>query len=93
MRLPQFVSDLVEGEWSIVHGDRESSWSLKIKNTFIVGLRKPLYESGAEPGDLCLLVFNMGRRSVELQLGGPDLVDRITENISATELYADPLLD
>src|ERR1035437_931458 len=66
---------------------------LKIKNNFIVGLRKPLYENGAEPGDLCLLVFDSGRRSVELQLGGPDLIDRITENISTTELYADPLLD
>ena len=93
MRLPQFVSDFVGGEWSIVHGNSEPNGSLKIKNNFIVGLRKPLYENGAEPGDLCLLMFDMGRRRVELQLGGPDLVDRITENISATELYADPLLD
>jgi hypothetical protein len=93
MRLPQFVSNLVEGEWPIVHGNKEPSQSLKIKNAFIVGLRKPLYENGAEPGDLCLFVFDIGRRSVELQLGGPDLVDRITDNISANELYADPMLD
>jgi hypothetical protein len=93
MRLPQFVSDLVDGEWSIVNSDSEPIGSLKVKNNFIVGLRKPLYENGAEPGDLCLLIFDMGHRRVELQLGGPDLVDRITENISTTELYADPLLD
>jgi hypothetical protein len=73
--------------------DSELIGSLKVKNNFIVGLRKPLYENGAEPGDLCLLIFDMGRRRVALQLGGPDLVDRITENISSTELYADPLLD
>jgi len=93
MRVPQFVSELVEGEWSIIHGKSEPIGSLKVKNNFIVGLRKSLYENGAEPGDLCLLIFDMGRRRVELQLGGPDLVDRITENISPTELYADPLLD
>jgi DNA-directed RNA polymerase alpha subunit len=93
MRLPQFVSDLVDGEWSIFKSDSELIGSLKVKNNFIVGLRKPLYENGAEPGDLCLLIFDMERRRVALQLGGPDLVDRITENISSTELYADPLLD
>ena len=93
MRLPQFVSDLVDGEWSIVKSDSEPIGSLKVKNNFIVGLRKPLYENGAEPGDLCLFIFDTGCRRVELQLGGPDIVDRITENISTTELYADPLLD
>jgi hypothetical protein len=89
----EFVSELVEGEWSIIHGKSEPIGSVKVKSNFVTGLRKPLYENGAEPADLCLLVFDMGRRNVELQLGGPDLIDRITENISATKLYADSLLD
>src|SRR5262249_29727664 len=89
MRLPQFVSDLVEGEWPIAHGSNQPMSSLKVKNNFVVGLRKPLNEDGAEPDDLCLLIFDMGSRTVEIQLGGPDLIDRVAENISPVDEYVD----
>jgi hypothetical protein len=31
----------------------------------------------------------MERRTVEIQLGGPDLIDRVAENISPVDEYVD----
>jgi hypothetical protein len=34
-------------------------------------------------------IATMGRRTIEIQLGGPDLIDRVAENISPVDEYVD----
>ena len=89
LRVPQFVSHLVEGKWPVAHANGPLTGAVKVKGNFLVGLRKPLYEDGAEPGDFCLLRFDVTNRKAEFQLGGADLIDRAMENISQTAEYAD----
>jgi hypothetical protein len=65
----------------VAHNSKEPIGSLRVKNNFATGLRKPLIANGAEPGDLCLLFFDLSGKRVELQLGGPDLIDQLAENV------------
>jgi hypothetical protein len=89
IRVPQFVSNLVEGDWPVAHANGPLAGSLKVKGNFLLGLRKSLYEDGAEPGDFCLLRFDMTNRKADFQLGSADLIDRAMENISTTTEYLD----
>jgi DNA-directed RNA polymerase alpha subunit len=88
IRLPQFVASVVGGEW-VLRDDNEIIGTLKITSNFITGLRRPLIECGAEPGDVCLLTFDIPEKRAEIQIGGRDLIDRVTTG----ELRADLMVD
>ena len=66
---------MVEGkEWQI-RIDGKPFGTLKARNNFVWSLAKALERLGAEPGDMCILDFNLGGRTVDVMVGGEDLVD------------------
>lgn len=74
--LPSFVTSMVEGkEWQIRIDGKPFGTVLKARNKFVWSLTKPLERLGAEPGDMCLLDFNLRGHTVDVMVGGEDLVD------------------
>jgi hypothetical protein len=76
VHLPSFVTNMVEGQdWKIRSDGKPFGTVLKARNKFAWSLAKPLDRLGAEPGDLCILDFDLTDRTVEVLVGGEDLVD------------------
>jgi Bacterial RNA polymerase, alpha chain C terminal domain/Sigma-70, region 4 len=74
--MPSFVSDLIGGnEWRVRFGDRMLDTVLKCRNHFLWSLAKPLANAGAEPGDVCVLDFDLQTKVATLMVGGEDLAD------------------
>lgn len=86
LRVPNFVSAFATGEW-ILNSALECK--IKITGDFVTGLRRPLAALGAEPGDYCLLLFEVPSRKIDLRVGGPDLLDWTATDEEAAELRAD----
>ncbi len=76
MNLPSFATSMVEGkEWGIRIDGKLVGNVLKARNNFVWSLAKPLERLGAEPGDMCILDFDLRGRIVDVTVGGEDLVD------------------
>jgi hypothetical protein len=73
--ITQFVADIVDGEWKACFDGRELDGSVKCSNRFLWGLRRPLVNAGAEPGDVAIVEFDLSRRTVNIALGDEELVD------------------
>lgn len=73
--IPSFVSEIADGEWQPLVGGRNIDGPIKCNGRFIWGLRRPLINSGAEPEDVCILEFDLTKRTVNLTVGGEELVD------------------
>lgn len=69
------VSDLADGEWRPTFGGREVEGTIKCSGRFLWGLKRPLSNSGIELDDTCILEFDFGKRTVDLTIGGEELVD------------------
>jgi RNA polymerase alpha subunit len=70
-----FVADIADGEWKPCFDGRELDGSVKCNNRFLWGLRRPLINAGAEPGDVSVLEFDVSKRTVNITLGGEELAD------------------
>jgi hypothetical protein len=57
------------------HCRHEVDGNIKCNNRFLWGLRRPLINAGAEPGDLAILEFDVSKHTVNLTLGGEELAD------------------
>ena len=76
INLPSFATSMVEGkEWQIRVGGKLFGTILKARNSFVWSLAKPLDRLGAEPGDICILDFNLAALTVDIVAGGEELVD------------------
>lgn len=74
--LPQFVADLVEGEWLVQLAQRATGTTVKCKGRFLWSLRSSLLKLGAEFGDDCILEFNLSDRSLNIFVGSDETVER-----------------
>jgi hypothetical protein len=76
VHLPSFTTSMIEGkEWETRVDGKLFGTVLKARNNFAWSLAKPLVRLGAEPGDLCILDFDLVRRTVEIIIGGEELVE------------------
>jgi len=76
IHLPSFATSMVEGKkWQIHVDGRLFGTILKARNSFVWSLAKPLERLGAEPGDICILDFNLAASTVNVVVGGEELVD------------------
>jgi hypothetical protein len=75
VRVPPFVANFCEGEWSLDTRGIKRGEVLKCGNGYIWKLRHPLDVLGAEHGDACVLVFDVSKRTVSIKVGSEDLVD------------------
>ena len=76
VHLPNFVTNFIEGkEWQICFDGRPFGTVLKARNNFVWSLTKPLERLGAEPGDICILDFDLTASTVGLTVGAEDLID------------------
>jgi hypothetical protein len=73
--IPAFAADLAEGEWQATFGGVATEQVLKCRNHFVWSLSRILSNAGAEPGDVCVLEFDLPNRIVNLTVGGEDLAD------------------
>jgi hypothetical protein len=73
--ISNFVADFVDGEWQPRIGNRDAAGRIKCNGRFLWGLRGPVMQAGGEPGDICVLEFDIGKRVVNLMIGGDELVD------------------
>jgi DNA-directed RNA polymerase subunit alpha len=92
--LPSFVANLVQGEWKILLPDGTEVGGADCKNTFLKGLRKPLFYLGAEPGDLVLFEFELRTRGMKMRIGGQELIELaesgdIDQLLEEEEFHAD----
>jgi hypothetical protein len=85
IRMPQFVSDIVQGDW-------EATWSggllggvIRCKGVFLSGLRRSLMAIGAEANDACVVVFDREARRAEVEVGGPELLDQFNEGLPLSQ--------
>jgi len=73
--ITRFVADIADGEWKACFDRRELDGSIKCSNGFLWGLRQPLINAGAEPGDVSIFEFDLSKRTVNITLGGEELAD------------------
>jgi hypothetical protein len=81
IRLVPFVSNLVQGDWSVHLGDGQHCGEVTCRESFIRSFKKAFAMAGIEPDDFVALEFDKKAREVHLRMGGPDLF----EAIQATE--------
>ncbi len=73
--IPKFVSEFAEGEWQPEIAGRSVDATVKCRDNFLWGLKRPLVNVGAEPGDVCVLEFERSTRKVRLTVGDEELID------------------
>ncbi|MBM3950800.1 MAG: hypothetical protein FJ311_05035 [Rhodospirillales bacterium] len=73
--IPRFVADYAEGQWQPEIACRELDATVKCRDNFLWGLKRPLVNAGAEPGDVCVLEFERSTRKVRITVGGEELID------------------
>jgi RNA polymerase alpha subunit/sigma-70-like protein len=79
IRLPSFVSDLVQGEWNVSLPDGTVHGTVLCRDSFIWSFRKSFAVLGAEPGDIAMFEFDLKKRSVLVRVGGPGLFEAIQD--------------
>jgi Bacterial RNA polymerase, alpha chain C terminal domain/Sigma-70, region 4 len=75
LSIPRFVADYAEGEWQPEIAGREVDGTVKCRDNFLWGIKRPLANAGAEPGDVCVLEFVRATRIVRMTIGGEELID------------------
>jgi hypothetical protein len=80
IRLVSFVSDLVQGEWTVKLPDGGAYGTVTCRESFIWTFRKPFNVLGAEPSDLVVFEFDIKARTVLVRVGGPGLFETIQES-------------
>jgi hypothetical protein len=79
IRLASFVSDLVQGEWTVSLPDGAKCGTVICRDAFIYSFRRAFAVLGAEPGDLATFEFDLKTRTVLVRVGGPGLFEAIRE--------------
>jgi hypothetical protein len=69
------VADLTEGEWQTRIGRSLTDIPTKSRNRFVWSVKRALSNLGAEPGDVCILEFDLAKRILSVTIGGDDLLD------------------
>jgi len=85
VRLAGFVSDFVQGEWTVTLPDNVSFGLVNCRETFIWPFRKVFGLLGAEAGDLCVFVFDLKARTVLVRIGGPDLFESVQDDAASAK--------
>jgi RNA polymerase alpha subunit len=80
--VPAFIVDHAEGRWTAKLASGIAVGECEVSDGFAKRLRSVLDLQGAEPGDFCLLTFDMPSKSVVVEVGGPDLEDRAPGGIA-----------
>ena len=85
VRLVSFVSNLVQGDWTVRLADGQPSGDVTCRESFIWSFRRAFVTAGIEPEDFIALEFDKKAREVHVKTGGPDLFEAIQheENSSA----------
>jgi hypothetical protein len=78
--LPNFVADLVQGEWQVRLPDGEYYGSVTCKNAFIWSFRRAFLVLGLEPHDLVAFEFNLREHTVTVKAGGAGLFESIQDS-------------
>jgi hypothetical protein len=73
---PTFVNDHAEGVWNTSLADGTSIGTMEVKQGIANGLRDEFELLAADSGDFCLLQFDLTRKIVSVEVGGPDLEDQ-----------------
>ena len=81
--VPSFVSDHGEGLWTTTLADGTPIGTMEIKQGIANGLRDEFDLLAADSGDFCLLRFNLTKKDVSVEVGGPDLEDQATQSEAA----------
>jgi hypothetical protein len=83
IRLPNFVADLVQGDWQVVLPDESEYGTVKCRELYIWSFRKQFVVLGAEPGDMAAFEFDLKSRKVLVKVGGPDLLEALQDSDNA----------
>jgi hypothetical protein len=85
VRLVSFVSNLVQGNWTVRLADGQPSGDVTCRESFIWSFKRAFVTAGIEPEDFIALEFDRKAREVRVKTGGPDLFEAIQheENGSA----------
>lgn len=75
VRVPAFVAGIAGGAWKLKLGGGKIDDTIKCNNSFLWGLRRSLASVGAEPDDICVLEFDVTQRTLDLTVGGEELID------------------
>jgi DNA-directed RNA polymerase alpha subunit len=86
IRLVSFVSDLVQGEWTVRLPDGGEYGTVTCRDSFIWTFRKAFNVLGAEPSDLMVLEFDIKARIVLVRVGGPGLFEAVQEPEADVEI-------
>ena len=79
IRMPTFVAELVQGDWSVLLPDGTAFGSVCARDSFIWSFRKHFALLGAEPSDLAVFEFDRKGKEVTVRVGGPSLFETIQE--------------
>jgi hypothetical protein len=87
IRLPSFVAELVQGEWTVTLADGSEIAKATCKDQFLWSLKKAFVVLGAEANDVGGFLFDLKARKVLLRVGGPGLLEQMQnpESDSADE--------
>ena len=87
VRLVSFVSNLVQGNWTVRLADGQPSGDVTCRESFIGSFKSAFVTAGIEPEDFIALEFDSKAREVRVKMGGPDLFESIQhdENSSARD--------
>jgi Bacterial RNA polymerase, alpha chain C terminal domain len=85
VRLVSFVSNLVQGNWTVRLADGQPSGDVTCRESFIWSFKRAFGTAGIEPEDFIALEFDRKAREVRVKTGGPDLFEAMQqeENSSA----------
>lgn len=85
VRLVSFVSNLVQGNWTVRLADGQASGDVICRESFIWSFKRAFVTAGIEPEDFIALEFDTKAREVRVKTGGPDLFEAMQheENSSA----------
>jgi len=77
IRLVSFVSNLVQGNWTVRLADGQPSGDVTCREGFIWSFKRAFVTAGIEPEDFIALEFDSKAREVRMKTGGPDLFEAI----------------
>lgn len=73
--LPSFMLELTTGDWSILLPDGTPSGKAEVGEQGIKGLKSTLELSGSEPGDVMRILFDLTKKTAEVQVGDDELFE------------------
>lgn len=77
--VPTFISEHAEGKWTLQLASGTPVGEAEVKQGIAGGTRSALQLLGADANDYCLLRFDLSKNVVSIEVGGPDLEDRASE--------------